>query len=310
MNLRKAVICTLIPLIVLAIVLVGGCKSKDDTETSKTGTDIVAKVNGEPIYRQELVDELVKRYGNQVLNELIMKKLVEQEAKKQGITVTDDEINKYMSQMEKSMGGKESMDIKLKNANITRQDVVKDIRYNLLLKKLILKEIDENDKEIFYETKIKDKAPYVELWMIVVPTKELADVVKEKLQLGEDFAKMAKKYSLLTYQGIPNGYIGLINRYEVEADKLVPKQLARHIFNAKLNQVVGPILVERDKKKLYYIFKITQIKKTYEDFKEDIEDILASTKAQQYLNKLRERAEVENFLRNSQSKTGEKGDNK
>ncbi len=298
-NLKRLMVLFMIAAVTFTMLLTQGCKGNQ--AKSQADDQVVAKVNGEPIYRKELVDELIKKFGDQVLNELIMKKLVMQEAKKEGITVSENEIDEYMKKLEKNMGGKETMEMRMKGAHISKEDMAKDIRSNLILKKLVLKTIDENDKEIFYETKIKNKAPYVELWMIVVPDKDLAKSIKEKLSLGEDFEKLAKKYSLLTYQGITNGYIGLVSRFDVEADRLVPKELAKYIFNAKVGDIIGPVLVERNHKKLYYILKITAIKKSYDDFKDEIEDVLASQKARDYLNNLREKADVEILLHKQES---------
>ena len=52
-----------------------------------------ALVGGHPITRLQLISELEKRGGKEELDSLITKELISQEAKRKGITVSDEEIN-------------------------------------------------------------------------------------------------------------------------------------------------------------------------------------------------------------------------
>jgi len=57
------------------------------------GFYIAAVVNGQPISRFSVIGELERRGGSQALDSLINQTLILQEAKKQNVTTTDQEIN-------------------------------------------------------------------------------------------------------------------------------------------------------------------------------------------------------------------------
>src|SRR3989344_199431 len=56
------------------------------------GLIVAATVNGAPISRLSIIRQLEKTSAKQVLDEMINKKLIESEAAKKGITVSNDEI--------------------------------------------------------------------------------------------------------------------------------------------------------------------------------------------------------------------------
>lgn len=63
----------------------------------------VAVVNGEPISRDVFIQRLIADHGIQVLRNLISLTLVEQEAKKRGITVSDQEIKRRFEPLFKAV---------------------------------------------------------------------------------------------------------------------------------------------------------------------------------------------------------------
>jgi foldase protein PrsA len=70
-------------------------KSEADSSRAKTGSDpaIVAKVNGEDITYKALAEEVIARKGEEVLDTMISRLLVEQACRTQGIKITAQEIN-------------------------------------------------------------------------------------------------------------------------------------------------------------------------------------------------------------------------
>jgi len=58
---------------------------------------IVARVNGEPITWRELAEECLARKGVEVLETMIARKLVEQEARRRRITVTAEEVDREIT---------------------------------------------------------------------------------------------------------------------------------------------------------------------------------------------------------------------
>jgi hypothetical protein len=67
-------------------------------------TDAVAIVNGEPITRQQLADEAVTRKGEEVLDALVSRKIIDQAVKKRGVVITQQDIDKEIDNAAATMG--------------------------------------------------------------------------------------------------------------------------------------------------------------------------------------------------------------
>ena len=82
--------------VVLAVtVFVAGCSGSEE---------VVASVNGQSITKDELYDALVKQGGQQALDVLIMKRIIEMEAKKQDVQVSAEDIDGEIEQMAQQYG--------------------------------------------------------------------------------------------------------------------------------------------------------------------------------------------------------------
>ena len=68
-------------------------------------SDPIAKVNGEVITRQQLADEVVARKGEEILETMISRKLIEQEIKAKNLSITAAEIDQEIDRVAKSMAG-------------------------------------------------------------------------------------------------------------------------------------------------------------------------------------------------------------
>lgn len=69
------------------------------------GTRVVAYINSQPIYREELGEYLIARYGADRVEFLVSRKIVEAECKKYNIVVTDADVNYRYLQELRSFGG-------------------------------------------------------------------------------------------------------------------------------------------------------------------------------------------------------------
>lgn len=68
--------------------------------------DAAATVNGEEISRDELHERLVDQYGQELLDSLITEKVIDQEAKKENVKVTQNEIDEEKAVYAESYGGR------------------------------------------------------------------------------------------------------------------------------------------------------------------------------------------------------------
>jgi len=109
---------------------------------------VVAWVNNQPITRFEFNRRLEQQYGKQVLESLINQKLIHQEAKKQKIKITDEQIQENIEKIEKSLSGQISLDDALKAQGITREQLNSDMKLQLTIEKLVSQGIEISDEEI------------------------------------------------------------------------------------------------------------------------------------------------------------------
>lgn len=149
---------------------------------------IVAMVNGEPILRTEVIKQLEKQGGKQALNSLITKTLVLQEAKKQNITVGNDEVNKELKKIEDSVSKRgQKLDQVLSLKGTTRPEFIEQIRMQKIVEKMIGKDIKVTDREI--DDYIEKNKDFIQEGTI---SADLKNNVKDQLnqqKLGERFQK-------------------------------------------------------------------------------------------------------------------------
>lgn len=113
------------------------------------GKFIAAWVNGSPVWRSEVVGQLEKMQGKNVLDSLITKKLIEDEANKKGISMSKDEVNAEIAKIEeqiKAQGG--TLEDALTQQGMTRAELETQIEVNSKLQKLLGDSIKVSEEEI------------------------------------------------------------------------------------------------------------------------------------------------------------------
>ena len=113
------------------------------------GLLIAATVNGEPIFRISIVTELEKNMGDQVMQTLVTRKLIFQEAKQKNIYITDTEIDKEIENTKKLI---EDQGMTLENAlevqGSSMEELKDNIRFRLIVERLIAGDINISDDDI------------------------------------------------------------------------------------------------------------------------------------------------------------------
>lgn len=200
------IVLLLIPAILLLLNYVDG------------NSQVVAEVNGEKITREELYQAMLLKTGRETLDHIILKRLVAQEAKKQGIVVSEDEVTAEVDLLiaESFNGMKEMFLMALEDYGLTEERVREDLTIELLLRKLAEKQIDITDadaREYFNANRASfDQPEEVEARHILVETREIAQEVMQQLQNGKDFAELAGEYSKDTYSAMQGGSLGYFQR--------------------------------------------------------------------------------------------------
>jgi foldase protein PrsA len=123
------------------------------------GLVLAALVNGEPISRISIIRQLEKQNGRQALDSIITETLINQEAKKKNITVTDLEVANQIKSIEENLK-QNNQDINqvLSMQGMTMEDLKNLIKVRQLEEKLIGKDIQVSDSDI--DNFIKDNKDY------------------------------------------------------------------------------------------------------------------------------------------------------
>lgn len=181
---------------------------------------LVAIVNGNPISLEEFQDkyrrftlrfnlaegaepEAAEELKMSFLNKLIETELLIQEAEFRNLTVTEEELDREIAQLMEDYP-KDNLNEALEQIGIQLEQWKEDRKEKLLIDKLIQQEIDTiihvSDQEILdYYAKNKEmfKRPQmVKARQIVVATEGEANSIRSRLLKGEDFAELARRFSL------------------------------------------------------------------------------------------------------------------
>lgn len=132
-------------------------------------------VNRQPIFRFQLTSRLYSQYGRQVLEDLIVERLILQEAKKKGIFVSSEELNQNVERIKNQLGQNADLDSILALQGIKKSDFESQLRVQMLVKKLLEKEIPISDGEVAKYIKENREV------MTATAEAELASEAKEKL---------------------------------------------------------------------------------------------------------------------------------
>ncbi|MCK6468610.1 MAG: peptidylprolyl isomerase [Candidatus Brocadia sinica] len=178
-----------------------------------TDKNIVAIVNGQKITRQDLYSLLIDTYGEDALDVLIRRTLIYQMAEKEGVGVSNSEVEQKLkilvnSEVEGLMRTyriKDRADLEKElvkiGSSITQLEeklsrkMRKQAEVELIAEKLMTKTIAVTDEELqrAYDEEYGEK---IEASQIVFRTRREAEDALKKLKSGADFATLARNESV------------------------------------------------------------------------------------------------------------------
>jgi len=252
--------------------------------------EAVALVDGEKITKEELTDRLISLYGEKVLNQLIVNKMIEIDAEKQGIEVSEDEINEELDKYYSMYGGEENFASFLEMSGFKLEDFKDDVKLSLLLDQILEERIEISDEEMkeYFEENKEDFAQeeQVEASHILVEDKETAFEVINKLNNGADFAELAKEYSIDEKTKDKGGELGYFGKGEMV------KEFEEEVFAMEVNTISKPVETQYG----FHVIKKTDHKPyqeaNFEDVKEEVRQaILEQKKDEEYQKWLQEKME-------------------
>lgn len=110
---------------------------------------LAATVNGKSISRLAVLKKLEKQGGKKILETMITQVLIQQEAEKRKIIVSQKDVDAEMKKIEANVSSQGStLDQALQNQGMTKSDLTEEIKIQLMLQKMAGNDIKISDKEI------------------------------------------------------------------------------------------------------------------------------------------------------------------
>jgi foldase protein PrsA len=174
--------------------------SGDPVEASglRSGTQVMASVNGVSITAGELYEHLMLQYGRKALGNLIDAGLVSQRAKVLGIAVSDADLEAKIVRTARQFGGEEKFAAALKQHGQTREQFKHDLVFDETLRRILIRDIPVDDPTLqrFFEA---NRATFehreIHHRHILGRTEEEAKDIKTQLDGGADFSSLANARS-------------------------------------------------------------------------------------------------------------------
>jgi foldase protein PrsA len=112
-----------------------------------------AVVNGDRITNSEYYYRLDQAYGNAIVSQLIEEELVRQEAARQGVVATQEEIEAEVEDITEQVGGEEQLNASLDAYNLTMEDLTRQIELDILSRKMLEPTIEYTEEDVmaFFE---------------------------------------------------------------------------------------------------------------------------------------------------------------
>jgi foldase protein PrsA len=239
-------------------------------------SETVAKVGDQKITKEELYNELVEYYGAQVLDSMIVEKIIEMELEKENVTVSDEELEEEMNNVIGSYGGLDNVMMQLAAQGLTIENLEQDVLASLKTLKLIEPRLVATEEEVVeffeYNKAYFDQPEQVEASHILVDDEETANEVKRQLDNGADFAQLASEYSKDTSNAQNGGQLGYFSR-----GRMV-EEFEEAAFSMDVGEISDPVKTDFG----YHIIKVTDRQEAkaanLEDSREEIEEIIKSQK--------------------------------
>jgi parvulin-like peptidyl-prolyl isomerase len=304
---------TLFPLVFLVSVAFHSCSLPDETAAEVNGLAI-ATAELESAYEQTLAQfgEMVppgaeesRRIRLALLDRLIERELMLQEAANRGLLPTEEEIAATVRQLQ---GGLQERDFKavLEEAGLERSQWTERIAEDLSLEKLqeevVYPDVKVSDEELADYTRRhrgdgeERTAEEIRASQILVRTREEAVKAKKRIKGGEDFASVAGEVSL-SPDGERGGDLGYFSRGQM------PQEFDAVVFNLKTGKLSEVVETTYG----YHLFLVTDRRdahqKSDEEVREGLRRILLTKKREKafrsWVVALRESAQIrynENIL--------------
>jgi parvulin-like peptidyl-prolyl isomerase len=276
---------------------------------------VAATVNGEPIYTAEVdryVREIGARFGvdfskgeaarqraqvaRSVLDQLIERTLILQEARRTGRLASDAEVEERLRQIAQAFPSAQEFERALQQQGISRAELRERVRFELTVRRLLgevkVPAVSEQEARAYFEAHRAgfDEPERVRVRHILLRTEAEARVVVARLRAGEPFDRLARELSQDPGSRDRGGDLGL-----VAPGQTVP-EFERAAFALRPGQVSDPVQTSFG----YHVIQVTERlpakKATWEAARPQVVELVRENKRREafeaWVKDLRQRAKV------------------
>lgn len=245
-----------------------------DRPGTRPAGDVMATVNGEPIYMSELEDVLVRDYGMSVAQQLVANELVRQAARARGVTVTQADLERqHEAMLERAFGQVDSAAQREKLLDqVLAQNRISEgvwrliLRRQAMLTKLGAKEVEITEDELrqAFGSEYGRKVVVRHIQTASLPD---AQDVLQRLEAGADFAELAAKEST-NASGRDGGLLPPIGR---DTENVPPAIRSAALAMSEVGEVSEPVQAGT----AFHILKLERVIPPQDATFEEVRDELA-----------------------------------
>ncbi len=264
-------------------------------EVGSTLEEAVASIGNITISRQEWLNKLESRYGQQTLEDMIDEIVIKKMADKYQIEISSETMEREMTMIK-------TMYHPLDYEKINDEHWREQIELSLLLEELVTKDavISEDELKRFYDQnkELYDIPNTYHLSHIVVKTLVEAEQVAKELEAGSSFTALAMEKSIDEFSANQGGELGFVSA----DNEYVPAGYIDAASELNVNDWSKPIKVEEGYSIVLVHEFIQGVTYTYEDVKDQIKRQIAIEQVQGALSiqSFWEEAEVSWFYEKKQ----------
>jgi foldase protein PrsA len=212
-----------------------------DGNPSENEDQVLATIGDTQITESQLQQKLIKKYGKELLNEMLDQLAVEMEAKAVGLTVSEADIAQELKKMQLGYDSEEAFYKAMAELGLDREELQRDTYYKLLTERLATRGISISDEAVdrYIAAHPEEFANYTQLRLqqIVTDNETHAKQVIERLKQGVSFEELARDMSIDDATRADGGDLGWIE----ENDPFVDPRILDAARTMKPGEISGAI---------------------------------------------------------------------
>lgn len=302
----------------LVCFIIAGCSSSSGVVATVNGKDITKKEYdqryniikaGYQLQQGITIDEkkdtdTVKTLRDMAYNDLVVQKLLDEEAAKKGVKVTDQEVDENIEYLKTSRNESEPQGFEkfLKQLGLEEKELSavlkEELTYNKMREKVTADLVVSDDEVKDYYDKNKqmfEQQAGIQMYHILVADEATAREVLNKLKAGEDWNKLASAYSTDDTNKNQGGDLGVVNEsknfveeFKTAALKLKPGELTQEPVKTQF----GYHIIKAGEAKPASIVPLEQVKDT---IKAQLEQDKKDKDFSKYIDNLKKKAEIKDL---------------